>query len=112
MSDMDRAPESEAPAADWPLREMLAEVIKRFPAQHSVPRAWAAEVLEAVGSRIAYGNSASGYTPREVGWALVRVYSVFNATALGELIQGYREATAYYADGTLPDDLKPPAPAL
>ncbi len=89
------------------LEEMLAYVTQHFPDQHSIPRHWAAEVLETVGSNIAWGNSNSGFSPREVGWALVRVFSVFDKEALAELTKGYQEATAYYADSTIPDDLKP-----
>jgi hypothetical protein len=91
----------------WSLEEMLADITRAYPGLHELPRAWAAQVLEAVGFYISYGESNSGYSAREIGWALVRVFSTFDKKALGELTKGYEEATAYYADATIPDDLKP-----
>jgi hypothetical protein len=97
-------------AKHWPLDEMLADMLRESPAQqiNILPRRWAAGVLTAVGEHIAWGSTGSGYSKREVGWALVRVFGSHNGEKpLDELIQGYREALAYYANGAIPDDLKP-----
>ena len=97
---------SEAKQGGWSLEEMLAHFMREFPEQHSIPRGWAALVLESVGDNISWGNSNSGYSPREIGWALVRVFGAFDPEAFGELARGYVEALAYYADGSLPGDLR------
>lgn len=89
----------------YSLQEMLAETAGQFPELRMVPRGWAASVLQAVGSNIAFGNSFSGYSPREVGWALKRVYGN-DPQAIGQLVQGFTEAVNYYRDGSIPEDLK------
>ena len=91
----------------WSLRSVLAIMRREFPNSHHMTRAWAAEVLQAVGDKIAWGNSDSGYSPREIGWALARVFGSRDSAAFPELVQGFLEASAYEADGTLPDDLRP-----
>lgn len=91
----------------WSLEEMLAAITRRLPGQHEPPRTWAAEVLVTVGENISWGNSNSGFSPRDVGWALVRVFGAFLGEApLEDLVAGYKEALAFYADGTVPDDLR------
>lgn len=93
--------------ATWgSLQDWLAELGPQFPGIHMVPRSWAANVLQTVGSHIEYGDGRSGYSPREVGWALKRVYGD-DPEALGQLVQGFMEAVGYYSDGLIPQDLRP-----
>ena len=88
----------------WTLREMLAEMRAEFPLLHALPRRWAAEVLETVGNYVVQGSSDLGYSVREVGWALVRVYGSFNQEDFQALSKGYMEAKAFFAEVSIQDD--------
>jgi|GEM_PF-5165572 len=90
----------------WSLEEMLADVRMHASPRHRLPRRdWAGLVLETMGDH-AHRGSAGGYSMREVGWALFRYIGPYDSKALGELVQGYMEAAALYADGSIPDDLR------
>jgi hypothetical protein len=94
---------SDATSELWTLKDMLAEMRSEFPTLHQLPRCWAAEVFESVGSDAALDLNLR-YSAREVAWALVRVYGAFDQTDLQKLSKGYVDASEFYSRVSIPTD--------
>jgi hypothetical protein len=75
---------------------------------HMISREWAGPLLERLGQTASYGSYPSDLPLRDIGWALFRVLG--NAPgrhlSLAEVARGFQEAERYYANGTIPDDLR------
>ena len=97
--------------SDESLRTMLAdyreleECMEMVGKVRLVSRNWASDILTDVSSRIEYGGEMDPITAREIGWALKRVFGYNDVACLPELVQGFMEATQWYASGELPYDL-------